>query len=123
MTLYVLLFFNSAAATLTGLGLVCMGERVTVNCTVSMGTLLAWRYDSMQVGPAFTTESTPDTTTLDPVGGITFTVAHISNNGGILMSRLSFIAVMATNGQMITCSGDDNNLDAATIQIGSGQYH
>ena len=77
----------------------------------------------MQVGPALVPQSTPDMTTPDPVGGITFTVDHISNNGGILVSRLSFIAVMATNGQMIYCSGGGNNIDVATIQVGSGKDH
>ena len=56
----------------------------------------------MQVGPALVPESTPGTIIPDHVGGITFTVDLISNNGGIFVSSLSFIAVMATNGQMET---------------------
>ena len=87
-----------------------------------MDTVLTWQYNGMQVGPAFSTVSTPDTITPDLVGGITFAVNYIFNNGGILMSTLSFIAVMATDGQIITCVGS-GNIEQATIQIWSGKDH
>ena len=112
-----LLSFNSVAATLTSPGLVCLGERTTFNCTV-MGTAMAWRYNGMQVGPAFQLTSTP-ATEIDTVDGIMFTVAHISNDNNMLVSSLCFIADMATNGQ-ITCLGGGNRQEKI-IQLGSGK--
>ena len=113
--------YNSAAATLTSPGLVCLGERATFSCTI-MDIVLLWRYNGVQVGPSLVLDTTPAQITPDPVGGITFAVDHISNNGGILVSTLSFNAVMATNGQTISCSGDENRNDT-TILLGSGKDH
>ena len=118
--LYVLLSFNSAAATLTTPGLVCLGEKTTFNCTV-MGTALAWRYNNMQVGPAFQLTSTP-ATDIDAVDGIMFTVDHISNDNDTLVSSLSFMADMVTDENMITCVGGGNRQEK-TIQLGSGKDH
>ena len=76
----------------------------------------------MPVGsPLQPTTSVPDQMTFT-VGGIMFTVTHISNDDGILVSSLSFIAEMANDGAAIVCTGFVNN-DDATIQVGNGKNH
>ena len=114
--------YNSAAATLTSTGLVCLGETATFSCTL-MDSVLIWRYDSIQVGlPLILSTLTPVITTPPSVQEITFTVTHISNDDNILVSNLSFIADTATNGQTITCAGGLIREDK-TIQAGSGKDH
>ena len=111
--------FNSAAATLTSPGLICLGERAVFNCTI-MENILGWLYSDEQVGPPLdSTTSTPDTTAVT-VNNIVFTVTHISNGNGVLVSGLSFIAVIATRGHIITCFRGGSR-DDATIEFGSGK--
>ena len=87
-----------------------------------MGSTLTWRYSDQQVGGIFTSDSS----TLDAINrienDIMFTVTYISTDNGTLVSSLSFIAVMETIGQMITCFGA-NSRDDAIIQAGSGEDH
>ena len=113
--------YNSAAATLTSPRLVCLGERITLYCSLEED-VLTWLYNGRQVGPIFrSTDSTPETTP-DTVANIMFTYDRISTDNGILVSSLSFIAIMATNGVIITCIGGDSRGDA-TIELGSGKDH
>ena len=67
------------------------------------------------------TASVPDEMTVT-VAGVVFTVTHISNDDGILVSSLSFIADMANVGSAIVCTGFVNS-DDATIQVGNGKNH
>ena len=89
-----------------------------------MGTVLVWRYSESNniLGDTLDRTTTTPVTANHSLEGVMFTVDHISNDNNILVSNLSFIAVMATNGEMITCLGGGNREDA-TIQIGSGKDH
>ena len=106
---------------MTGPGLVCLGERATFSCTI-MGSTLTWRYSEQQVGGTFTSDSSTLDTINRTENDIMFTVTYISTDNGTLVSSLSFIAVMETNGQMITCFGASSR-DDAIIQEGSGEDH
>ena len=94
-----------------------MGDTAIFNCTI-MGNVLFWRYSNIPVGPGLlSTDSTPVTRT-HTVDGIMFTLNHISTDNGILISRLSFTAVMATNGEIILCFNGGGG-DDTTIAVGS----
>ena len=80
---------------------------------------LAWRYNGLQVG--LTIGPMTDNMT-DLKGNVMFTISLISNDDGVLVSTLSFIFAMITNGQMITCIGGANR-DDVIIQFGSGKDH
>ena len=56
----------------------------------------------------------------DITSSIIFTVTHISTDNGILVSNLSFTAVMEINGQMMTCLGGSIREDV-TLETGSGK--
>ena len=120
--LYVLLSYNSAAATLTSPGLICLGETAIFRCTI-MDSLLSLQYENS--GFIFReTDSTLGASTF-PVDDVTLTFTRISNGDGILVLSLSFIATMGTNGDMITCSGgvlnEESSREDAIVQFGSGK--
>ena len=88
-----------------------------------MDSLLVWQYNDIQVGTLFRlTDPTPNTITRNE-DGIMFTVSYISNDNGILVSSLSFIADTATNRQTITCVGTGNNRENEIVQAGNGKDH
>ena len=98
-----------------------MEDTAVFNCTI-MGNVLFWRYSNMPVGSGLLpTDSTPVTKT-HTVDGIMFTLNHISTDNDVLISRLSFIAEMATNGEIISCFNSGNG-DDTTIAVGGGKDH
>ena len=110
--------FYSAAATLISPGLVCLGETATFNCTSN--SVITWQYSGNQVGDILSQSSPTAVTTNHTVNNIALTVTLISNDNDVLVSSLSFIADMLTNGQVITCVRGIIREDAI-IQVGSGK--
>ena len=87
-------------------GPLCPGQRATVHCNITRGTLLTWRYGSNQLVSTVPTIGTlpPD----DPVmvGGVAFTVSLVSTTPD-LVSELSFVVSNIINGMILVCSAVD----------------
>ena len=84
----------------------CPGQRATVHCNITGGTLLTWQYGSDQlvsIIPAIGSLP-PD----DPVmvGGVAFTVSLVSATPD-LVSEISFVVSSIINGMVLRCSGVD----------------
>ena len=87
-------------------GPLCPGQRATVHCNITGGTLLTWQYGSDQlvsIVPALGSLP-PD----DPVmaGGVAFTVSLVSTTPD-LVSEISFVVSSIINGMILVCSGVD----------------
>ena len=87
-------------------GPLCPGQRATVHCNITGGTLLTWQYGSDQlVSIVPVLDSLPPD---DPVmvGGVAFTVSLVSTTPD-LVSEISFVVSSIINGMVLRCSGVD----------------
>ena len=83
-------------------GPLCPGQRATVHCNITGGTVLIWQYGSDQlvsIAPALGSLP-PD----DPVmaGGVAFTVSLVSTTPD-LVSEIRFVVSSVSNGMMLVC--------------------